>query len=116
MENAVERKELLSSSCKKGGNTKYMLTNGHNYLLVKNTQMLQKTFKGDWTLSFAIRVPAREMGFWPRLLQKGAESHDRSPAIGMYADTYGLYATILTEDGRLNTDGIYMSPNLQIGV
>ena len=79
MENAVERKELLSSSCKKGGNTKYMLTNGHNYLLVKNTQMLQKTFKGDWTLSFAIRVPAKEKGFWIVFIHKGDKYIDRCP-------------------------------------
>ncbi len=34
----------------------------------------------------------------------------------MYADTYGLYAGILTEGGSWLYDAIYMTPNLQIGV
>ncbi len=34
----------------------------------------------------------------------------------MYADTYGIYAAMLTRHENDNLDAIYMSPNLQIGV
>ncbi len=67
-------------------------------------------------MSFAYRVSAKENGFWPFILQKGAKLQDRCPEIGGYADTYSLYAAFSTDAGRTISDSTFPSHPLQIGV
>ncbi len=57
--------------CKKGRNTGYMVVNGHNYLLVKSSNTLNKAFERDWTVSFALLLPSMVNEFYGYFLIKG---------------------------------------------
>ncbi len=48
-----------------------MLVNGHNYLLVKSSNTLNKAFERDWTVSFALLLPSMVNEFYGYFLIKG---------------------------------------------
>ncbi len=64
---------------------------------MKNSHTLQKTFEGDWTISFALHLPAKEKGFFAYVLVKGAHRSHRSPGIVKSAESEG-YAVIIVTD------------------
>ncbi len=73
-----------------------MLVDGTNYLLVKNSHLLQKTFEGDWTVSFALIWPTVQDGFWGYLLQKGLSYGEKTPMIFKHVESNQIRAGIST--------------------
>ena len=60
--------------------------------------MLQKTFEGDWTVSFALIWPAVQDGFWGYLLQKGLNMRYKTPFIYKNIEGSAIKAGIATSE------------------
>jgi len=90
-----------------------MVVDGLNALLVKGSDTLQKTFAGDWTISFALIMPITEDGFWGYFFQKGDNWREQNPYIYKWIKGYKMAVNIATS---AHSYELIVSDSLQVGV